>query len=236
MRTILFLITALLLPVLAIGQPVRQGSSRETEIRNAVTEYVSQKTANLGYEVRVKRLSLSATPKLPDGVLTYDVIAPQQWEGWGQTSMAVVVRQGDRVVRNIPVVVEVEALAAMVVAVRQIDYGSVISGSDIALRKQDVATAHGRFLASIEEAVGKKARTTLRANLPIKSDQLEKLPVVKSGQIVTIVAENERMRITVTGKARASGAVGDTIPVQNLNSLKELPARIIDAGTVVVAF
>ena len=54
--------------------------------------------------------------------------------------------------------------------------------------------------------------------------------------MVTIVAESERMRITVTGKARGSGAEGDTINVQNLNSLKEIPARIIDAGTVLVVF
>lgn len=201
-----------------------------------MAEYVAKRTANLGYEVRLKRLSIPGNPKLPEGVLTYDVMAPAQWEGWGQVSMAVVVRQGDRVVRNIPVVVEVEALAEMAIAARQIDHGSIIASGDLILRRQDVATAQGHFLARIEDALGKKARTTMRVNQPVRSDQLEKLPVVKSGQIVTMVAENERMRITVTGKARGSGAVGDTIPVQNLNSLKELPARIIDAGTVAVAF
>jgi flagella basal body P-ring formation protein FlgA len=50
------------------------------------------------------------------------------------------------------------------------------------------------------------------------------------------VAENDRMRVTMTGKAKSSGGEGDIINVQNLNSLKEFPARIVDANTVVVAF
>ena len=60
--------------------------------------------------------------------------------------------------------------------------------------------------------------------------------MIKAGQLVNIIAENERMRISVTGKAKSAGAEGDTITVQNLNSLKELPARVIDAGTVQIVF
>jgi flagella basal body P-ring formation protein FlgA len=173
---------------------------------------------------------------MPGGLLEYEVVAPQQWEGWGNAAVSVIVRQGERVVQNIPVRVEVEALAEMVVAVRQIDHGSVLSVDDLALRKQDLAGVKGRFLRRIEDAAGKKVRTTLRANSPLRADQLEKVPLVKTGQMVTIVAENERMRITVTGKAKSAGAEGDTITVQNLNSLKELPARVIDAGTVRIVF
>jgi flagella basal body P-ring formation protein FlgA len=60
--------------------------------------------------------------------------------------------------------------------------------------------------------------------------------LIKSGQIVTIVAENDRIRVTLTGKAKGAGAEGDMISVQNLNSLKEFPARVVDASTVMVAF
>ena len=54
--------------------------------------------------------------------------------------------------------------------------------------------------------------------------------------MVTIVAENDVLKISVSGKARSSGAEGDTIRVQNLTSLKEIPARVISATTVQVAF
>jgi flagella basal body P-ring formation protein FlgA len=212
------------------------GSGREAEIREVVMAYVKQKTANLGCESRLKRFSITGVVSLPEGPLEYEVIAPQQWEGWGNAGITVIARQGDRIVRNISLRIEVEALANMVVTVRQIDYGSVISAADIALRKQDLSAVQGRYLVRIEDVVGKKARTTFKSNAAVRSDQLEKVPVVKVGQLVTIVAENERMRITATGKAKSAGAEGDTITVQNLDSLKELPARVIDAGTVQIVF
>lgn len=209
---------------------------REAEINGAVMEYVQRKTANLGCRVRIRRLLINGSPTFPAGRLEYEVLAPQQWEGWGRAGISIIVRQGGRVVRNVSARVEVEALADMVVTSRHIDRGSLISAGDLAMRTLDLAEVQGRYLSRVEDAVGKKARITLRANAPLRNDLLEKAPLIKSGQLVTIVAENERMRITVTGKARSAGAEGDTITVQNLNSLKELRARVIDAGTVQIVF
>ncbi len=163
-------------------------------------------------------------------------MAPQQWEGWGNASLAVVARQDERVVRNITVRVEVEALAEMVVSLRQLDYGTVITGADIALQKRDIASVSGKFARSADDIVGKRARMTLKANSAVRVDQVEKVPLIKSGQMVTIVAENEVLKISIAGKARSAGAEGDIIMVQNLNSLKEIPARVVNATTVQVSF
>lgn len=209
---------------------------REAEARAAVENYVRQKTADLGYEVRMKRFSFSGAVSLPAGNIDYEIVAPQQWEGWGNANIALIARQGDRVVGNIPVRVEVEALAEMVIAVRQIDHGSIVTLQDVALKKLDISVTQGRYLGSTSEVIGKKVRSTIRPNTPFKADQLEKVALVKSGQIVTIVAENDRMRVTMTGKAKSAGGEGDMINVQNMNSLKEFPARIVDANTVLVAF
>ena len=234
MRTIPIIIVSLfLLQALAIAQP---SSDRDAEIRDTLLLYLQQKTANLGCEIGIKRLSISGVPSLPAGPLDYEVIAPQQWEGWGNAGISIIVRQGNRVVRNLSARIEVEALAEMVVTVRRIDYGAIITAGDLALRKLDVASVQGRYLGRIEDVIGKKARITFKANAPLRSDQLEKVPLIKPGQLITIVAENERIRITVTGKAKSAGAEGDTITVQNLSSLKELPARVLDAGTVQIAF
>jgi len=238
MRSILMTVIALLLISTLAGaaQTTPVGAEREAEIRKAVTEYVHRKTASLGWEVSIKRLIIINAPPLPAGLLDYEVVASPQWEGWGNADINIIARLGDKVVGNFRVRVKVEALAEMVVTVRQIDYGSTIAAGDLALRKLDLAAVQGRYLGRTEDVIGKRARTTFKANTPLRSDQLEKIPLVKPGQLVTIVAENERMRITVTGKAKSAGAEGDMITVQNLNSLKELPARVIDAGTVQIVY
>src|SRR5690349_2562344 len=92
-----------LMPGLALGLSSQSLTPpRDAEIREAITSYILQKTANLGWETRIKKISISGNPVLPDGPLELEVVAPQQWEGWGSVSLAVVARQGERVVRNIP--------------------------------------------------------------------------------------------------------------------------------------
>ena len=233
-KIILIIIAYLLLP--ALSDAAQLSTLRDSEIRNAVITYVQQKQVNFSNEVRLKRFTIGGSPTLPEGDLEYEVVAPQQWGGWGNANIAVLARQGDRVIGNINVRVDVEVLADMVFTVRQIDFGSILSASDLVVRKNDVGSVQGRYLAKVDDAIGKKARSSLKANVPIKSEQLEKNPIIKSGQMVTIVAENERMRVTVTGKAKSAGSFGDTIIVQNLSSLKEMSARIINSETVQIVY
>ncbi|MHB8120667.1 MAG: flagellar basal body P-ring formation chaperone FlgA [Desulfuromonadaceae bacterium] len=228
---ILFLILGALYPCQALSAP-----DREQEVREAVTTFVKNRTSGMGWDVRVRRTIISGDLKLPEGKIDYEIVAPQQWEGWGSISIAVLARQKDKVLRNIPVRVDVEALADTVVTLQQINYGELISAADVVLQKREITYNSHLAARTIDEVVGKKSRTTLRANQPVRADQVERVPLVKSGQIVTIVAENDVMKISVSGKARSSGAEGDMIRVQNLTSLKEIPARVIDASTVQVAF
>lgn len=228
---ILILILALLCPGQALS-----AVNREQEIREAVTAFVKTRSAGMGWDVQLRRITISDALKLPEGAIEYEIVAPQQWEGWGNVSIAVMARQKDRLLRNIPVRIEVEAVADMVVALHQIEHGELVSAADIVLQKREITQSSHLALRVIDEVIGKKARIILRANQPVRADQVEKVPLVKSGQMVTIIAENEVIKITDFGKARSSGAEGDTIRVQNLSSLKEISARVISATTVQVAF
>ena len=209
---------------------------RDQEVREAVTAFVTTRTAAMGWDVHLRRISISDSLKLPDGVIDYEVVAPQKWEGWGSITITVLARQKERVLRNIPVRIDVEALADTVVTVHQIEHGTVITADDLALQKRELTQNSHLGIRSIDEVAGKKARTTLRANQPVRADQIERVPLIKSGQMVTIIAENGVIKISVTGKAHSSGAAGDIIRVQNLTSLKEIPAKVIDGSTVLVAF
>lgn len=227
----------LLLALTALSpRPALSAVDRENEVREAVKSFVAIRTADMGWDVHIRRITISDALKLPEGAIDYEVIAPQQWEGWGNASMAVLARQKDRMVRNIPVRIDVEARTGMVVTLRQIEHGTTIATGDIVLQNREISQNSARASRNIADIVGKKARTTLKANQPVRTDQVEKVPLIKSGQMVSIIAENEVMKVSVTGKARSSGAEGDIITVQNQNSLKEIPARVLNATTVQVAF
>lgn len=208
----------------------------ETEVKRVIGDFLKEKAAPLNAELTIKKIGYSGSLKLPLGQVSYEVVAPERWEGYGNTSLALIVRVDDQVQKNLTVLVEVEALAEMVVATRTLERGEVLTASDLSLAKRDLAKVQGRFLKSVDEAVGLRVKTPLRANSPVRGDYLERVPVVKSGQLVTIVAENEVVRITATGKAKGAGAVGDLITVQNVSSQKDVQARVVDATTVKVDF
>jgi len=184
----------------------------------------------------VKKTGFSGEIALPAGNINYEVVAPQEWEGWGRVALALIVRVNERVEKNIPLNVEVEALADMVVTTRPLERGEMVEKGDVTLQKRDMATAPGKVCRSVAEALGKRVRVGMRGNSTVRSDYLEKPPVIKSGQMVTIVAENSAFRVTATGRAKGNGAEGDTVMVQNMNAQKDVAAVVVDAHTVRVEF
>ena len=246
MRALLLalLLTTLCAPSLCAAYPLSPGAAkaphekvvREAEVRKVIETFLAQRAAPLNAQVSVKKIGYSGDLKLPAGEIGYEVVAPERWEGYGNASLALVVRVDGEVKKNVTVLVEVEALAEMVVATRTLERGEVVTRSDLALARRDLAHVQGRFLQNVDEAVGLMVKSTTRANSPVRGDYLEKVPVVKSGQMVTIVAENEVVRITASGRAKGAGAVGDQIIVQNSSSQKDVAARVLDANTVRVDF
>jgi flagellar basal body P-ring formation protein FlgA len=228
---ILLLAFTLLLPRQSLSAVDRGG-----EVRQAVTAFVTARTAGMGWDVRIRRMTIPDVLKFPEGKVDYEIIAPQQWEGWGNINIAVIARQKERVLRNISVRVDVEALTDMVVALHQIEHGELISAADVVLQKREISQNTNLAARTIDEVVGQKSRITIRANQPVRADRVERVPLIKPGQMVTIVAENEVLKISVSGKARSAGAEGDTIRVQNLTSLKEIAAVVVSATTVQVSF
>ncbi len=209
---------------------------KEAQVRQVVTDYLREKTGRVGADIQLKKINFSGEIPLPPGVMSFELLSPQEWEGWGRGSLALIVRVNDQLVKNIPLNVEVAVMADMVVTMRPLEKGEVLAADDVSIQRRDMATAPARACRSIDEVLGKRVRVGLRGNSPVRGDYLERLPIVKSGQMVTIVAENSAFRVTAAGRSKGNGAEGDTIMVQNLNAHKEMPAVVVNATTVRVEF
>lgn len=231
---VLILVTLLASPAFSVSE--KSITVKEAEIKEIISDYILKCTENMGMDVKVSRILFKGDLKITAGDVRYEVIAPRQWEGWGRANLALIIRVNERVEKNLSIPVEVEALTDMVVSDRPLERGEVIGPSDVVLQKRDISTTPGKICRSLSEVVGKRVRVAMRGNSPMRSDYLERVPLVKSGQMVTIIAENDMVRITAVGKARNTGAEGDLIMVQNMSSQKDVPARVIDANSVRVDF
>lgn len=220
----------------AAGTPDQTQFLTEREVRTAVERYLAEKLRGRGWQTTISQLAIPQRVSLPKGVRDLEIVAPSSWDGWGAVSMALLVRVNGVVEKNLPLRLTVDARTEMVVANRQLLAGTVVTEEDLSLQQREVAQAAGLHVSAIEDVVGMKLRSMVRSGAPVKSNQLEKVPVIRSGQLVTIVAESDGFRMTVTGRAKSAGGVGDIIKVENLNSRKQFPARIVDSTTVEAGF
>lgn len=238
MRTIALLVLAGLLVAAATAVAAPPGGTVVTElkVREMILGHVKEKCDALGIDVRVKRTSYRGDLIIPAGTVSYEFVSPTSWEGAGDLSLALIVRVDDRVVKNIPVRVETEVFAEMVITTRPMEAGEILGDADVAIERREMAPGVGKVCRNRSDVIGKKLRVRLRGSAPVRLDQLEKVQVVKSGQLVTILAENETVRASATGKSRSSAAAGETITVQNVLTQREMPATVVDGNTVKVGF
>ena len=208
----------------------------EQEVRDAVERLLAEKLEGRGWDTTIRQLTIPRGIRVSDGPRDLELIAPAGWDGWGPATIVLVVRVNGAVEKNLSLRLHVDARTEMLIATRQLLAGTVLTEEDLQLQKHDLGQAGGQPVKNMADAVGKKLRMTIRAGAPIRGNQLVSVPVVVSGQLVTIVTENGGIRITVSGRARSAGGIGDLIRVQNMVSNKEIPARILDASTVEVGF
>ena len=65
----------------------------------------------------------------------------------------------------------------------------------------------------------------------LKDWMLEKSPIVDRGDVVTILAESDGLRVTVPGRILERGYSGELVRVENIMSKKQVYARVTDHST-----
>ncbi len=131
---------------------------------------------------------------------------------------------------NIPVTISV--FKNVLVAARQLQKGTVITASDIKLKKTDASNLHYGFFKELKDGAGKKIKRRVLAGTVLTPAMLKNPQLISRGQQITIVAQSGRMAVRMDGKALGSGAVGDRIRVKNTKSGIKLEGVITPSGEV----
>ena len=119
---------------------------------------------------------------------------------------------------------------SVVVALRPIARGAVITASDVELQTlESVPTATSRRVpvTSIEELIGMEARQPIAAGEVIFTDQVQAPVLVKRGEIITVVSQVGSIRVRTTARARQDGSRGELVQIESLGNARTYDARVI---------
>jgi flagella basal body P-ring formation protein FlgA len=129
---------------------------------------------------------------------------------------------------------EVEAVKEVVVASRFLRRNQVMEQADVVRTAIRLIWPEGRYLEDVDLVVGKRVTRNVSAHFPITEDALGNPYTIRQGAQITIQYLQGPLKVVALGVAREDGPAGARIRVTNLDSKKELWARVVDGDTVQV--
>jgi flagella basal body P-ring formation protein FlgA len=114
--------------------------------------------------------------------------------------------------------VSIVTTAVVAVAARHLPPGSAIAADSIRFERRDVTRNRKGFYTALAAVEGFRVTRPLMAGQVLAPDALAADNVIRRGQTVTLTVANAALRINMSGKALADGAIGQRIKVENSSS------------------
>lgn len=122
------------------------------------------------------------------------------------------------------------------VARRLVRPGSLDAGDAWSIETVNWLQHRGALVPAEHELSNLRLKSAWRAGEPLRWSIVETRPMVQTGKVVDVVAQEGSLRITMRGVAMQNGNAGDLINVRNLQSRQEIQGVVSDAKTVLVVF
>jgi flagella basal body P-ring formation protein FlgA len=137
---------------------------------------------------------------------------------------------------TVKVNVEANVFVPAVFSQTVIERGDTITAAQLKMEDLVVGKTQRGFFNDIDKVAGQAAKRRLRADQLISPSLLAKPLLVRRGQQVKMIANQDGIAATTMGEALENGEQGAVIRVKNLRSEKIVEARVIEAGVVLTTF
>jgi len=206
------------------------------KIEKIVRDYLAGNLIKSNRRVRIKNISVRQNLTLPEGNISYRVVPLKEMKLSGIMNIPVIFKVDGRKQKEVLSRVDIEWLSEVVIAKRPLGRNHIISIEDIDSVEKDITKLPLNVITASEDVLGKRTKRKIDSRTVLRTDLVELPPVVRRGDVVTIIAESGCLKISARGKIKKKGHVGEILKVENLDSRKEIYARVIDSCTVAVDF
>jgi len=205
-------------------------------LEEIVLDFIRKRAPWKSDEFKVENVRVDDSVLLPKGNITYEVVFPKNRDFLGTLPLSIVFKVHGSYEKRVWATVTIEVFKEVVVTKRRLRRFQVIKESDIEMKRMNLAGLPSNVVRNIDQVVGKRTKRLVNALEVLRNDMVEYPPLVKRGDVVTIIAESEGLRVTALGIVKERGHKGERIMVSNFDSKKEVYARILDSSTVEVDF
>lgn len=205
-------------------------------IRKAIQKYLTDEWGRKVKTVYVTILEPTDPVMISGGTVDLQVIANPMEEGLGRRMFHVEAVVDGKPRKTIEAVADIAAMIDAVVATRYLKPDELIDRGDLKAVGMPVHQLNHPFITDPSEVIGKSATRPLPPDTPLRPGFVKLPLVIKKGDRVLIEARRGGLSIRAYGVTKSSGQVGQSVMVANLDSGRELRAKVIAPNLVEVEF
>jgi len=202
-------ITYTIPPVIRVRRASQEVS--EAAVRQILEGFLAEALGAGAADAELKSVELPGPIRIPAGPYTARVVPPADRPLLGRVRLGLEFTVEDRPVKSIWVTADIGVYGPVVVATRAVARGDTLAAADLTTERRDLSQTGRSVLTDTVDAAGR-------------------------GDVVLLVAERGRLRITAPGEAREDGTRGQQVHVLNRLSRKDLVGHVVDGSTVAVDF
>jgi flagella basal body P-ring formation protein FlgA len=156
--------------------------------------------------------------------------------GLGSIPVVVEAWVDGRLYRTTSLSVKLSLLREVVVANHPLPRHAVVQASDVRLERRDIALMSHEPLDDPTLAIGRRTTRMLAMGDAVAADAVEFPPLVRKGDVVTLVVESPGLLVTAKGVAQEQGTAGQLVRVKNIASGREILGTVESERMVRVGF
>ena len=173
---------------------------------------------------------------LPPGPFSFSVILPERGHQGGNIAATILFLANGQEIKRVRITARVDIYADVVAAGHYLKKHQEIKEQDLQLVNRNISLLPHDVVTEFKEVLGKRTTLTVNGNEIMRIGMAEVPPLIKKGDRVTLLVENQHFKITTLGEMKEEGRKGDRVKLINLTSKKEVYGRVLDANTIQIDF
>jgi flagellar basal body P-ring formation protein FlgA len=211
------------------GVPLN-GDTVAATFRTYIQQHTPYPPSNLNIEV----VPLKEVVILPDAQISLAPVPPHNGKLMGDVTLEMVIMHQGQPLKRLKVSGVVRLKRLVVCATRPLQPQAIIAPGDVQVVSREVAGKADDFYIATEQVVGHILAKSVGPQEILTTRHLSSQPIIKRGDSVNVVLDQDGMEISTKGVAQEQGFAGKTIRLINPKSKKEIQGLVLDAKTVKV--
>jgi flagella basal body P-ring formation protein FlgA len=173
---------------------------------------------------------------LPQGNLTFDCKLPGRKRRVGRVHFLCLLKMAGETKKRLRLYADVKIAYDVYRPIRSLKMGHVLQPGDVELTQLKSDHVLRNIISDETDIMGHRLIRNLEEGETILAHMVKKIPLVKNGDRILIVANKGSLHVTAPGVVRQNGFKNDTVRVENLQSRKIILGTVIDSRTVQINF